>query len=509
MRKETFLDRIQKDSNLWLNAVQAEDEGDYLKAFSFYLKDATEYLRQNSLVRAALSCSCAAECLRLMGHLAPARQLNLQAAALYEKNAGQVIAYSVREALWSYQEAYEFYNLAGESNKAREVFERYVSLSRKVNPLSGEKEALESLRQRKIEAESGPNTHQTNMEISIEIDNAIKDFLKETRLESNKDDSVQPAEQLHRSNQNLLITLGLRPVQLEQVTDNKKVKWALDLIRKLNEAQVGEFEKLNRMRLLLEGGDTLDEDDIKYLKERERHLMIILESRTKVTFALDAIKKLQENESNHSKKLMEIRRAVEQGIVVLPRELRYLNRRYEKTQRVLDQQKRVEWDLERVEKLLQSGVGDPEKLVAIKELLEDGSPVPENDIIYLSKKQELLRHITCHTRKIEYTLHMIEELEQRGIGDPKRLGSIKKRIEESGHLTWRDINYLKKGNIMLTKRSKKDVNNGMQSDFGSLLKELNSVIDEPKKERIDRSIFLRIFYKISRKRIDSEKSIDD
>ncbi|MGI0088663.1 MAG: hypothetical protein ACREBI_12005 [Nitrosotalea sp.] len=181
---ETWLDRITNESNLWFNAIQAEDQGNYLQAFSFYLKDATECIRENSLVRAALSCSCAAECLIHTGNLAAARQLNLQAATFYEKNAEQIIGNSVREALWSYQEAYEYYNLACEDNKARNVYERYVSLSRKVNPFSGEKEAMELLRWRKTEEDG--STHQTGMEISADIDNAIKNFLSEIVPKSEK-----------------------------------------------------------------------------------------------------------------------------------------------------------------------------------------------------------------------------------------------------------------------------------------------------------------------------------
>lgn len=166
--------------------MQTEDEGNYLKAFSLYLKDSTECIKQNSLVRAALSCSCAAECLVLVGNLAASRQLYLQTAILYEKNADHVIAYSIREALWSYQEAYEYYNIAGETNKAHNIYEIYVSLSRKVNPFSNEKEAMDLLRQRKLETESKSSIHQTNMEVSADIDRAIKNFQEGITLKSNK-----------------------------------------------------------------------------------------------------------------------------------------------------------------------------------------------------------------------------------------------------------------------------------------------------------------------------------
>ncbi len=180
------MDRITNESNLWLNAIKMEDGGDYLKAFLFYLKDSGECVKQNSLVRAALSCSCAANCLILVGNLAGARQLYLQTASLYEKNAENVIGNSVREALWSYEEAYEYFNLACENNKAQHTYEKYVSLSRKINPFFGEKEAMESLRIRKTDAISDSGTHGTNMQVSADVDNAIKNFLNDLMPADNK-----------------------------------------------------------------------------------------------------------------------------------------------------------------------------------------------------------------------------------------------------------------------------------------------------------------------------------
>ena len=58
---------------------------------------------------------------------------------------------------------------------------------------------------------------------------------------------------------------------------------------------------------------------------------------------------------------MEIRHSVERGMTISPRDIRYLNRRYEKLQRETSWQDRLEWTVQRVEKLLKSKVGDFEK----------------------------------------------------------------------------------------------------------------------------------------------------
>ena len=57
MQVKTWLQRLTDESNLWFNALKAEDEGSFEIAFSYYIKDALERIKQRSLVRAALSCS--------------------------------------------------------------------------------------------------------------------------------------------------------------------------------------------------------------------------------------------------------------------------------------------------------------------------------------------------------------------------------------------------------------------------------------------------------------------
>lgn len=153
MRIETSLDQITNESNLWLDAIKMEDGGDFFEAFSLYLKNTKESLKQNFLVKAALCSCCAANCLSITGNLAAARQLYLQTAMLYEINGDEILDKSIREALWLYQESYEYYNLSCNSEKAQAVYEKYISLARRVNPFESEEEVMNSLRLRKKNAE--------------------------------------------------------------------------------------------------------------------------------------------------------------------------------------------------------------------------------------------------------------------------------------------------------------------------------------------------------------------
>lgn len=171
--------RITSESNLWLNAVKMEEEGNFFEAFFLYMKDAAESLQKNLLVRAALCCSCAANCLSVTGNLAASRHLYLQTAMLYETRGDSIIGESVREALWSYKECYEYYHLACDSEKTQVVYDKYVSLARRINPFLGEEDAMNLMRQRKMATTVTKNDiTQTNMQISAQIDNAMGNILK-------------------------------------------------------------------------------------------------------------------------------------------------------------------------------------------------------------------------------------------------------------------------------------------------------------------------------------------
>lgn len=192
LKIETWMHRITSETNLWLNAVKMEEEGNFFEAFFLYLKDAAESLQKNLLVRAALCCSCAANCLAITGNLAASRSLYLQTAMLYETNGDSIIGESVREALWSYKECYEYYHLACDSEKTQVVYEKYVSLARRINPFLGEAEAMNLMRQRKMATNVTKNNDtKTNMQISTQIDNAMENILKTIGSICIKDDSEE------------------------------------------------------------------------------------------------------------------------------------------------------------------------------------------------------------------------------------------------------------------------------------------------------------------------------
>ncbi len=187
MAVQSWIDRLTDETNPWFSATKLVDSGNYVDAFKVYLQDSSELSNQNQLCSAALSCSCAANCLLKIGDHTTAHQLYLETAIIYEKNADLIIGKSVRECLWSLQESYEHYLLAADVSKSQRVFEKYVNLVRKLNPISGEEEAMDILKLRRKNIENKTTKSQlTYLKIAAEISNATKEFLK-----INKDTNYQ------------------------------------------------------------------------------------------------------------------------------------------------------------------------------------------------------------------------------------------------------------------------------------------------------------------------------
>ncbi len=178
MRASTWVDRITDESNPWLNAIKGEDERDYAGATSFYLKDATESLRQNMPARAALSAACAADCLEKMSLFDDARLMFMETASIYAENADRVTGSSVRELLWSLQESCLFYLRAGETAKSGEVYKRYATIAKRVNLFNGDATNRMFVMGKEIEKSSGERKGITQPSSRPQIAAEVEQFLQ-------------------------------------------------------------------------------------------------------------------------------------------------------------------------------------------------------------------------------------------------------------------------------------------------------------------------------------------
>src|SRR5207237_6079082 len=173
-----WLEKLTDDANLWLTAVRMEERGELAKAVLLYLEDATTCLDESTVVRAALGATCAADCLVRFGLPGKGRRLYHVAGMLYWDNADARLGASVRESLWSLQEAHEAFLLAGEEENAKHVRQLFTSLARRANPFIGERDTFRLPTKADLAAESASSKDdaQDNAGESVELAKAFEGF---------------------------------------------------------------------------------------------------------------------------------------------------------------------------------------------------------------------------------------------------------------------------------------------------------------------------------------------
>lgn len=174
-----WLERLTDDTNPWLTAVRMEEQGEFARASLLYLEDATKSLDENTVVRAALGGTCAADCFAKLGLRVRARRIYHMAGMLYWDNADLRMGASVRESLWSLQEAYECFLLAGEEENAERVHLLFTSLARRANPFIGSRDAFKLPMKADLSAElSDLGGNEEAREEPADLVKAFNGFLK-------------------------------------------------------------------------------------------------------------------------------------------------------------------------------------------------------------------------------------------------------------------------------------------------------------------------------------------
>ncbi|HET6458574.1 MAG TPA: hypothetical protein VFG24_06815 [Nitrosopumilaceae archaeon] len=328
----------------------------------------------------------------------------------------------------------------------------------------------------------------TAIEHQMMCDWAI-DFVKKFQEKKNKKEFTLDEIQKSLEKEKKGIKIDQR--FLDQITSKfkqlgeqeKKSKWTLDLISQLREAKIGDSDKFDQITRTIKSGKAVDEIDKKYLMEKQMHFKKVVENKTKVSWSIDAIKKLQETEVKHSNKLEKIRHAVEQGKPISENEQTYLDARYEKLRHVVEERNKIVWTIQTIEKLRQFRIGDNTKFDSIKQLLEEEIPVPEDEVNYLKEQYKMLRQVLNNKKKLELVVGLVDDLQATEIGDSQRLAAIKKSIEEGKPIEENEINYLKQKYKILdiiAKNSEKEyqTNNILKEevDYNSVLSGLNEAI---------------------------------
>ncbi len=272
----------------------------------------------------------------------------------------------------------------------------------------------------------------------------------------------------------------------EAVQHQKELKWTADIIPQLKEAKIGDTKRLDQIKNSLQKGEVISEHDRQYLKDKADYLIQILDCKKKVSWTISTVKKMQEAEIEHSKRLDAIRIKAEEGEFVSKEELNYINARYEKLQKLMERQNKFEWTINAIKELQEHKMGDSAKLDTIKRLFEEEKPVEQNDVNYLKTQYELLQQNLKHKIKIQHSLDIIKTLHEHELGNSERLHSIRKIIEERRPVPETEINYLKEKyeQFLIIKQSKEGhdhTDEGHEDDSNQISNDLNVAIFEIKK----------------------------
>ena len=271
------------------------------------------------------------------------------------------------------------------------------------------------------------------------------------------------------------------------INQEKKYVDKLDLVEKLIEAKIGDPGRLSYIKSALENRNTLYEKDRQYLEEKSRQLQIVLENKRKAELAMQALDKLRGSELRDSERLGVIKKALQEGKPVGESEINFLNTKYEKLQKEIDYQNRVQWTINVIKRLHEEEIGEYARLEKIKTALEAGRNVDQSEISYLKEEYKILRQIDAN-KKVRLTIDTINKLQQAEIGNYERLETIRIALEEGKSLDESEISYLR-------------------SKYEELLiiKKLKSALDENKTKDIEEKDIYKEVDTLISKISDSEK----
>jgi chromosome segregation ATPase len=139
---------------------------------------------------------------------------------------------------------------------------------------------------------------------------------------------TKPLQEKIKVTENEIDFLDSKYDKLKQEIDQQnQIQETISLIKKLHEEEIGDYTRLEKINILLEDDEIISQSDIDYLNEKHSMLQQI-DANKKVNWTIDIITKLQEYEVGDYKRLEKIKTALENGHTVNPEEVSYLKEKF-------------------------------------------------------------------------------------------------------------------------------------------------------------------------------------
>ncbi|HYL67347.1 MAG TPA: hypothetical protein VEU72_09410 [Nitrosopumilaceae archaeon] len=201
----------------------------------------------------------------------------------------------------------------------------------------------------------------------------------------------------------------------------------IHVILQLEEARIGDHDRLESIKNSLNTGQELPESDKKYIEEQAAQLKKAIEHQMLADWAMDFVKNLREKEKETSSYRID---------------KEFLEQASTKLRNVIESEKEIKWTQTIISQLKEAKIGDAEKLNHISIQLKSGKNIEEMDKQYLREKEMHLRQIIDCKTKVTLTQVASKKLQEREQNHSKKIERIIHAIENGNQVSNRDLRYL-------------------------------------------------------------------
>jgi len=199
--------------------------------------------------------------------------------------------------------------------------------------------------------------------------------------------------------------------QLQRIIDTQtKAELVMQAFNKLHESELRDSQRLDAIKKELQQGKQVAENEVNFLNTKYEELQQEIDHQKRVQWTIGVIKRLQEAEIGDHTRLEVIKSALEEGRSVEQGEVSYLKEQYKLLQQI-DAIKKVQSSIDSIKKLHEAEIGNYQRLERIKVALEKGRNVEPEEISYLKEKYEEL--LIIERSKTPSNKNNIENIEQK------------------------------------------------------------------------------------------------
>jgi len=120
----------------------------------------------------------------------------------------------------------------------------------------------------------------------------------------------------------------------QQADPQKDPKLVMDTLRALQDFEIEEYQRLDKIKLAIKNGRTVPKNEIMHIVGRYEKLQQEAEYNKKVQWTLDVIKKLQHSMIGNSETLDTIQNKLEEGIILDEKEISYLKHNWKQLRKI-------------------------------------------------------------------------------------------------------------------------------------------------------------------------------